>query len=153
MKLNTKPLSEVKLGMPVLADGPYLATLFKHEVKPNAKGTGDNLMLMFKLVPQTKFDREGHDVSNESIVMSLYASLVETENYDPNRRLCELADAFELDKSEDLTTEVLDKAAAEGQVVCLEVGYQAPEGQYGERNNIKRVQAPTTDQLVTAGLA
>lgn len=133
MKLNTRALSEVESGFPIIADGTYNAKIHKVEVKPNKAGTGNNLKLLLQITDQTVVNYEGKEMQNRNnIFVTRYISLVPTDDYDPDRNLKELATAIGLPADEDLTTEALA-----GKELRVKVAYKAPEGQYPAGNDIR----------------
>jgi len=57
MKLNTKPLGGIPLGVPVVEDGVYYA-LMTAEVKRNKANDNNNLVVNFKVIDPTVRLRE-----------------------------------------------------------------------------------------------
>lgn len=134
MKLNTKALKEIELGVPVITDGVYYATVTKAEIIQNKSNTGNNLYLLFKIADPVVTKHDGTEVANRGqVVVSRYISLVPTNNYDPNVSLKELAVAIGVPEGEDLNLEDL-----QGKKVKLKVAYREAKGGYNESNDIKR---------------
>lgn len=134
MILNTKKLQEVEIGIPVIADAIYFASITKAEIKENKSRTGNNLVLQFKVLNTTVQGHDGREIANRGqVVLSRYISLVETEDYDPNKNLKELAVAIGVPEGEDLNLEDL-----QGKQLKLKVAYRPAEKGYNESNDVKR---------------
>lgn len=121
MKLNTKALKEVEIGIPIIQEGVYHARLDKVELKPNKAGDGQNLYIMVKVLDnpvQSKVD--GKEIQNQGqVVCSRYISMQSTDTYDPNKALKELAVAINHPENEDLEeTHLKDK------IVMVKIGWQ-----------------------------
>ena len=135
MKLNTRALSEVESGFPVIADGTYTVKIHKAEVKQNKANTGNNLKLVFQVTDDPVIDRNGKELTNRNnVFVSRYISLVPTDDYDPDRNLKELATAIQLPKDEDLRSEDLV-----GKVVKIKVTFKPAEGSFAEGNDVKSI--------------
>lgn len=136
MKLNTKSLAGVEIGIPVIAEGVYHARVEKPEVKPNKKGDGHNLVVMFRILdnPVMSF-KDGKEIENKGqVVCTRYFSLVPTPDFDPDKSMKELAVAIKLPEEADLNVEDLDK-----KIVMVKVEHKDAEGKYPEGNEIRRV--------------
>lgn len=134
MILNTKKLKEVEIGIPVIADAIYFALVSNAEIKENKLRTGNNLVLKLKVLNPIVQSHDGRDITNRGqVVLTRYISLVETEDYDPNKNLKELAIAVGVPEGEDLNLEDL-----QGKKLKLKVAYRPADGQYGESNDVKR---------------
>jgi hypothetical protein len=80
MKLNTKPLAGIEIGFPVIAEGLYHGKIKKHEVKPNKKGDGNNLVLQVQILdPVVNLHKDGAEITNKGqLVLTRYISLTPT---------------------------------------------------------------------------
>ncbi len=108
MKLNTKPLAGIEIGIPVLAAGVYHARIDKVEVKQNKSGDGNNLYIMVKILDSAVVSHSGKEIENKGqCVCSRYISLKPTPDYDPDQRLKELAVAIRHPEDQDLEVEHL----------------------------------------------
>jgi hypothetical protein len=142
MKLNTKALADVEIGIPVIADGVYHARMEKPEVKANKTGDGNNLVIMFRILDNPVFLRkDGKEIANNGqVVNTRYFSLKPTDNYDPDKNLKELAVAIRHPADKDLDVEDL-----KDKVVMIKVEYkeatEAKDGKkgYPEGNDIRRI--------------
>lgn len=133
MKLNTKPLKDIEFGFPVLAAGTYIGKCVGKEVKPNKAGTGNNLVLEFKICDSELIKHDGTKIENKgNIQLTSYIGLVPTDKYDPNSRIKELAVASGRDKDSEDDFDVADIA----EYMLLKVSYKKAEGQYQEGNSI-----------------
>lgn len=132
MKLNTKSLAGVEIGIPVISEGLYHARIEKPQVKPNKAGDGNNLVIMFRILdPIITLHKDGSEIANKGqIVNTRHFSLVATPDYDPDKAMKELAIAIKLADDADLEVEMLDR-----KVVMVKVTY-APE-QEEEKNGVK----------------
>lgn len=141
MKLNTKALADVEIGIPVITEGVYHARIDKVEVKPNKGGDGNNLVLVVKILDNPVLThKEGKEIENKGqIVMSRYVSLKPTPDYDPDQRLKELAVAIKHPAEADLEVEHL-----KNQMVMVKVTYRdarkddATGKEYPASNDIAR---------------
>ena len=111
MKLNTKSLAGVEIGIPQISEGIYHARIVgdKLEVKPNKRGDGNNLYLQIRILdnPVTLY-KDGSEIENKGqIVCSRYISLTPTPDYDPDQNLKELAIAIRLAPEADLNVDDL----------------------------------------------
>ncbi len=146
MKLNTKSLAQVEIGIPVISDGLYHARIEDAEVKPNKAGTGNNLAAKFKILdPVLTLHKDGSEIANKGqFVMMRHFSLVPTPDYDPDKAMKELAVAIRHPEDADLELSDL-----KGKVVMVKVAYKpeqaeeragVPTGKtYPEGNDIKRI--------------
>ena len=108
MKLNTKPLSEIEIGVPVLSAGVYHAKISKVEIKQNKAGDGNNLMIMVKILDTPVMTHAGKEIENKGqCVNTRHISLKPTDNYDPDQRMKELAVAIGHPADQDLEVEHL----------------------------------------------
>lgn len=146
MKLNTKSLAEVEIGIPVLAAGVYHARMEKIEVKPNKRGDGNNLYIMFRVMdPEVPMHKDGSVVKNTGqCCISRYFSLTPSDSYDPDKAMKELAVAINLPPVSDLNVEDLAN-----KLVNIKVAYKAAEGAYQEGNDVQRVTPIKTDDAFT----
>lgn len=121
MKLNTKALAEVEIGIPVIQEGVYHARLDKVEIKPNKAGNGSNLYIMVKVLDNpVMLKSDGKEIENKGqVVCSRYISLQPSDTYDPNKILKELAVAINHPADQDLEeTHLKDK------IVMVKIGWQ-----------------------------
>ena len=108
MKRNTKPLSEIEIGVPVLAAGVYHAKLSKVEIKANKAGDGNNLVVMIKVLDTPVMTHAGKELDNKGqCVNTRHISLKPTPDYDPDQKLKELAVAIRHPSDQDLELEHL----------------------------------------------
>lgn len=140
MKLNTKSLSDVEIGVPVLAPGVYHASLNKVEVKANKSGDGNNLVVMIKILDTPVVTNAGKEIENRGqCVCTRYISLKPTPNYDPDQNLKELAVAIKNPPENDLNVEDL-----QGKLVMVKLSVrdaqkdEATGKEYPVSNNIDR---------------
>lgn len=159
MKLNTKSLAEVEIGLPVIADGIYHARMEKSGqkdwVQPNKRGDGNNLVIMFRILdPIVISHKEGKEIKNNGqVCITRYFGLTPTENRDPDKDMKELAVAIKLAPTEDLTTDKL-----EGKVVMIKVEHKAAQPAdpannkkaYPEGNEIRRITPVPEDDTFTS---
>ena len=152
MKLNTKILKDVEIGLPIIAEGVYHAKITKVEIKPNKAGDGNNLAIQFKVLDNpVLLHKDGAEIENKGqVVMIRNFSLVPTPNYDPDRSMKELAVAIRLPDDEDLNdSDLLDK------VVMIKVAHKPEEKDektgktYPEGNDVKRVSPVPEDDTFT----
>jgi hypothetical protein len=141
MKLNTKSLAQVEIGIPIIAEGIYHAKMAKVEVKPNKKGDGNNLVVMFKILDNPVFlHKDGAEIENKGqVVCTRHFSLVPTPDYDPDKSLKELAIAIKLPEDKDLeVADLVDK------LVMVKLSYKEASKDkntgkdYQDGNDIKR---------------
>lgn len=146
MKLNVKSLAEVEIGFLVVAPGIYHARIEKAEVKQNKAGTGNNLLVQFKVLdPEVTLHKNGSTVTNKgNVYVSRYYSLVPTQDYDPDKNLKELAVAIKLDPTADLTVEDLLQ-----KIVNVKLSHKPAEGSYQEGNDVDRVTPLKDDDMFT----
>jgi len=106
MKLNTKPLSEIEIGIPVLVAGTYHAKVHKKEIKANKAGDGNNLMIMVKILDNPVMTHGGKETENKGqCVCTRHISLKPTPDYDPDQKVKELAVAFKHPPEQDFGLE------------------------------------------------
>lgn len=147
MKLNTKPLKDIEIGMPVIAAGTYFARIEQpREVKPNKKGTGNNLLLKCRILDPEIVTFDGKKLENKGqLLLTAYISLEQTADYDPNQRIKELALASGLpEDGEDFGTEDI------AEYVKVKVGFRAADAKYKESNSIDRFYAVKPEDNFTA---
>lgn len=138
MKLNTAPLSEIEIGVPVIAPGTYFAKIKedKVEMKPNKDKSGNVLHIPVSIVNDVILSqKDGKELANRGqFVLTHYISMVEKNGYHPDQKLKELAVACKVpeDKQDFETSDIAG-------YVKVKVGYKAAEGQYQEGNFIDRV--------------
>ena len=120
MQLNTKPLSGIELGTPILTVGSYHARI-KAELKANAKGTGDNLVVDVKVLDAVVYAHgDGKEIKNKGqINLRRYVSMVPSDNYDPDKACKELSVALGKSPDEDLLLEDL-----QGAEIMVKLGYE-----------------------------
>lgn len=152
MKLNTKSLAQVEIGIPVIAAGVYHGRIDKVEVKPNKKGDGNNLILMFRVLdPVLLTHKDGKEIVNRGqIVSTRYFSLVPTDNYDPDQNMKMLAVAIKHPATEDLNVEDLDKKLVMLKLDVREARKDDSTGkEYPESNEVSRITPiPEADTFV-----
>ena len=146
MKLNTKSLVGIEIGIPVISEGLYHARMEDPTVKPNKAGTGQNLAIKFKVLdPVVTLHKDGSEIVNKGqIVMTRHFSMVPTPDYDPDKALKELAVAIRHPEEADLELEDL-----KGKVVMIKVAYKPEQDEerggvstgkkFPEGNDVKRV--------------
>lgn len=152
MKLNTKGLANVEIGIPIIAEGVYHARIDKKEVKTNKTGDGNNLVLMFRILDNPVFSfKDGREiVNNGQCVCTRYFSLKPTDDYDPDKAMKELAVAIKLPEDADLNLEDLD-----AKIVMVKIEHKSEEKDaktgkiYPEGNDIKRVTPVPDDDNFT----
>jgi hypothetical protein len=133
MRLNTKPLKDIEIGLPIIADGIYHARLQKAEVKENKAKNGNNLRVQLQILEPVVMTHDEKQINNMgNVIVSRYISLVETESYDPDRTLKELAVAIGVPEDEDLELEALV-----GKRLLVKVAYKPAEGSFGAGNDVK----------------
>lgn len=140
MKLNTKPLKDIEIGIPVLCAGVYYARVHKAELKPNKSGDGNNLVVMFKVLnPTVHLHATGEELENRGqVVMTRYISLKPTDKYDPDKSLKELAVAIKHPETEDF-----ELSSLEGKLLKIKVAVsenrkdEATGNEYPPSNDIK----------------
>lgn len=156
MKLNTKSLVDVVLGIPSIAEGLYHAIMAKVEVKPNKKGDGNNLVVQYKILdnPVSLF-ADGKAIENKGqLVCTRHYSLLPTTDYDPDTAMKELAVAIGHPADQDLELAHLQAFSARRGIVMVKVEHK-PEDKdektgktYPAGNDIRRVSpVPPEDQF------
>lgn len=137
MKLNTKPLTEIEYGMPVLSGNVVVfAEVVKAEVKPNKDRTNNNLEVTFKVIDDEVLLSDGSMAKNRgNIVWKYYIALKPaTDRYDPDEKLKELAVALGVpEEKEDFTLEDIKGYTK------IKVKLEPASGQFPERNSISRL--------------
>lgn len=121
MKLNTKALADVEIGIPIIAEGIYHARIDKVEIKSNKRGDGNNLVLQFKILDNPIFlYKDNKEIENRGQVVSTrYIGLVPSEKRDPNQDLKELAVAIKHPPESDLNeSDLKDK------LVMVKIGWK-----------------------------
>lgn len=135
MKLNTKPLKDIEIGFPVVADGTYFAKVLKKDVVPNKAGTGNNLLIQVQILDDKLIKRDGTQIENRGqLKLTRYIGLVPSDSYDPNTMIKELAIASGKDKDSEDDFDTDDIA----EFLKVKLTYKAPEGQYQEGNDVSR---------------
>lgn len=152
MKLNTKALADVEIGIPVIAEGVYHARIDKVEVKANKGKDGNNLVLTVKILDNPVLThKEGKEIENKGqIVCSRYVSLKPTPDYDPDRRLKELAVAIKHPPEADLGVEDLKGKLCMVKMVHRDRRKDEDTGkEYPESNDIARFTPMEDDDTFT----
>lgn len=150
MKLNTKNLKDVEFGFVVLEAGPYIARI-KTTVEPNKSNTGQNLVIVHKILDLEVISHDGKKIENRGqLSLTRWVGLQPNESgtYDPDRTIKELGVAAGIDcdeGEEDVTTEALD-----GAIVKVMVKYRPKEGQYDEANEVSGWRPPSDDERAIA---
>jgi hypothetical protein len=140
MILNTKPLADIELGFPIVNNGVYFLKIRKDkiEIKPNKKGDGKNLVIPVQVLNDElevwkekteTFERQGN---NGKSMFSVYISLTEKENYDPNEKIKELALASGHPEDKDFSI------ADISEYVKAKVKFQPAKGDFGAGNQVDR---------------
>lgn len=133
MQLNTKDLNTIpKDDYPIFADGIYFCKIKEAKVEPSKSGNGK--LLKIQLVPSgdTLPLRSGSEIKNNGRIIFDMFSLTPTENYDPDRKLAEIANAINL-KEGNLSLESLL-----GQWVKIKLGYKPEKDSYPEANKVNK---------------
>lgn len=135
MKLNRAPLKDVKLGQPMIQEMDYFASI-TGTLKDNKAGTGKNLVIQSVIVNEELVERESGErfANKRGYKLTTNMSLVPTDNYDPDKRLKELAVAIGLPEYEDIE----DTHLAKPVYVKVKVAYIPPKGKYGEKMDVSR---------------
>jgi hypothetical protein len=138
MKLNTKSLAAVEIGIPVIAKGVYFARIVKTELKPNKSNTGNNLVIQCQLLEPTLFrNADATEFKNNGMKLTRNLSLVPTANYDPDKNLKELSVAIGNPSEKDLNMEDLLNKTCKIRVTVREKRQDPATGQeYPESNDI-----------------
>lgn len=139
MKLNTKNLSEVSLGTPLLEESFVRLRLNSREVVPNSRNDGMILKLTWNITdPEVRGYADGKVYQNPNAQFTLWdnVSLLETDNYDPNRRLKEISIALFSD--EDAPTDLELEHLIVGAEVGAKIRHQPEKDGYAARNTIGR---------------
>ena len=143
MKLNTQPLSDVKIGQPIIADGTYFAKL-SVAVTPNKAGTGNNLVVKAKIIDDTLTRRDTNEqFKNKGITLTRWVSLVPSDNYNPDEAVKILALACGHEGDE------VDEADIHDKFVKVNVGYSPATEKFNrDSNDIKKfVKITEADQF------
>lgn len=164
MKLNTKALAQVELGIPVIVEGVYHARIEEPRrddkgntwIKPNKQGTGNNLVVMYRILdPLLVSHKDGKEIENKGqICLSRYYSLVpnETSGYDPDKSMKELAVAIKNPPENDLNVEDLGN-----KIVMVKIGVKEEEKDektgktYPMGNEVNRATPVPDDDTFTVG--
>ena len=143
MKLNTKNLNDIDTSFPIFAKQVLFAQL-EACLKPNKKGTGNNLEIKAHILDQTIALKDGGTSSNEQGKVTLIRnmSLVRTENYDPDKTLAFLAKAIFGDEP---VPEEFGVEHIHGAYCKIKVGITPATAQYGEKNEIASFLAITEE--------
>lgn len=130
-QLQAADLSSVPTGRPILK--PCVTPLEIRKIEPveNKAGTGHNLNI--ELITTEELDTEAGEPVNPGFPLYDTISLVQTEKYDPWRRLAELKEAATGDKSGAFG----DPADYVGMIVMANVQIERSE-EYGDKNRVKR---------------
>ncbi len=142
MILNTKPLANIELGIPIIVEGVYHGRIDKVEVKPNKRGDGNNLVVQYRILDNPVVGhKKGEAIENKGqIVNTRHYSLVATPDYDPDKNMKELAVAIKNPPEADLTVEALLN-----KLVMLKIEVrdkrkdEATGKEYDESNEVRRV--------------
>jgi hypothetical protein len=146
MKLNTKSLVDVEIGMPIFAEGNYHAKVDAAKVEPNKAKDGNNLTVTIVLLDPVLLRKDGTEVENKGrYKLTRRISLKPTDNYDPNTMLKELAIAIGHPVEEDLTVEDIV-----GKTCMVQLVVRPAEGQYAESNDIRRFTKQPADDTFEA---
>lgn len=83
MKINTVPLSQVEVGYPLFAQQTAFALIEKVEIVPNKAGTGNNLLVITKLVDgqELALHEDGELREAKNLRYTTYIGLTPTEKY------------------------------------------------------------------------
>lgn len=98
MKLNTKKLSEVERGFPILAEGIYFAQI-EGDIKDTKNSEDDGtpkkkLVLKCKILNDIVMKKDGSEIPNRNFSLIHTISLTATEKYDPDTAIAQLCDAL-----------------------------------------------------------
>lgn len=142
MKLNTKPLKDVEIGLPVLAAGTYFCRIRSKKIEPNAAKTGSNLVLQCQILDDNLVKADGEQIENRGqCVYTRWIGLVATDKYDPNTAIKELAIASGRDKDSEDDFGVDDIAEYMKVVLAVRPAGADKNGiMRDESNDIKRFQ-------------
>ena len=134
MKLNTKSLQEVEIGMPLLAEGSYHVIIDSAEIKPNKAKDGNNLVVVAKINDPVVLTKEGKELTNKGrFKFTRRISLKPTADYDPDTMIKELAVAVNHDVTQDFNTEDLP-----GKKCMIAMVVRPAENGYPESNDVRR---------------
>lgn len=141
MDLNTAPLSTIdREQFPMLAEGVYFAECTSAEVKEKKDGSGQNLLLVFKILDEYVNTAKNEEIKNSGYTLRQYVSLNAKpgSNYNPDKQLARLADAISgfgqpgLQDPERLQLEDLV-----GACLKLKVGISQATEKYDAQNTIR----------------
>lgn len=152
MKLNTKPLADIELGLPVVAAGVYYLRIAKAEVKPNKQGDGNNLYIMCKILDNPVVQhKDGAEIQNRGqCIASRYISLKPTDDYDPDKALKELSVAIKNTPESDLNLEDLLNKVVKGKLSVQPARKDENTGkEYQESNSLDRFTPVADDDPFT----
>jgi hypothetical protein len=139
VKLNTKPLQDIEIGIPVLADKQVLfARVVSKEIKPSKQKVGsETLHVEFKIVDPTVVKKDGTEIPNRgNLNYTFYIGLTPGPKYDPNEKLKELAVALGVEDSK--SDFELDDIVP-GTFCKVVMKFEAASGQYPDRNSINGI--------------
>lgn len=148
MKLNTKPLQDIEIGMMVLEDKQTLfARIGKAVVKP-AKDKPGNTLHVPLLVVDNEVMKRGHGENAAEMVpnpgnlnFTFYVGMTPSDNYDPNKKLKEIAIAIKKEDTENLDLDDI----VEGTYIKIVTKFEPKKGQYPDRNSVVGLR-PITDE-------
>jgi hypothetical protein len=136
MKLNTKPLADIPLGTPVIADGVYFA-MMDAEVKPNRDGDNQVIHVKYKVIePEIVIRDSGKVIANPGNVNIMrYVAFPKDESDEEsvdryNRQVKELAIAGGSNEAVD----EVELSDLQNKIVKVKVGYEAAKDNWPERN-------------------
>jgi hypothetical protein len=136
MKLNTKPLSDIEIGFPVLADKQVLfAKVVSKAIKPSKNKPGSNtLHLEFQVVDPTVVKSDGTIIDNKgNLKFTYYIGFAPGPKYDPNEKFKELAVALGVpEDKEDFELEDI----VEGTYLKIVIKFEPAKDSYPNRNSI-----------------
>lgn len=144
MKLNTKALADVEIGIPIIQEGVYHARIVgdKIQVKPNKAGDGNNLVVQYRILdPIVLLHKDGKEIENKGqIVSTRHYSLVPTPDYDPDQAMKELAVAIKHPPEKDLELDDLKDKLVMVKIVYRDTRKDEKTGrEYPPSNEVSRV--------------
>jgi hypothetical protein len=153
MKLNTKALADVEIGIPLIAEGVYHARIVKEklQVKPNKRGDGNNLVVQYKILDNPVYlHKDGKEIENKGQVVSTrHYSLVQTADYDPDQNMKELAVAIKNPPDKDLEVEDLGDKLVMVKIIVKPARKGDDGKDYPEGNEVQRVTPVKDDDTFT----
>jgi hypothetical protein len=153
MKLNTKALADVEIGIPLITEGVYHARIVKEklQVKPNKRGDGNNLVVQYKILDNpVHLHKDGKEIENKGQVVSTrHYSLVPTPDYDPDQNMKELAVAIKNPPDKDLEVEDLGDKLVMVKIIVKPARTGDDGKTYPEGNEVQRVTPVKDDDTFT----